>query len=163
MPLFCSSSTYPYSRTRRDAPCEPLPVDDNDWAAALVMQSITSSIVIKRLRIADISVNFYTANCRTKVQKKMHICKLSRRKMSVLVRFVDFWPKMTDEMQISLGLTCFQFALALLLPSSHTRLGLCGSGRRGAGVVEKRCKDKAKFPDMQIIARANLSRMRFWA
>ena len=27
----------------------------------------------------------------------------------------------------SLGLTCFQFALALLLPSSHTRLGLCGS------------------------------------
>ena len=33
---------------------------------------------------------------------------------------------MTGEMQISLGLTRFQFALALLLPSSHTRLGLCG-------------------------------------
>ena len=31
---------------------------------------------------------------------------------------------MTGEMQISLGLTCFQFAFALLLPSSHTRLGL---------------------------------------
>ena len=64
-------------------------------------------------------------------------------------------------MQISLGLTCFQFALALVLLSSHTRLGLCGSGRRGAGVVEKRCKDTAKFPDMHIIARANLNRMRF--
>ena len=46
--------------------------------------------------------------------------------MCVLVRFVDFWPKMTGEMQISLGLTCFQFAFALLLLSSHTRLGLCG-------------------------------------
>ena len=33
-------------------------------------------------------------------------------------------------MQISLGLTCFQFALALLLPSSHTRLGLCGKNRK---------------------------------
>ena len=32
-------------------------------------------------------------------------------------------------MQISLGLTCSQFAFALLLPSSHIRLGLCGSGR----------------------------------
>ena len=31
---------------------------------------------------------------------------------------------MTGAMQISLGLTRFQFALALLLPSSHTRLGL---------------------------------------
>ncbi len=27
---------------------------------------------------------------RAEVQKKMHICKLSRRKMCVLVRFVDF-------------------------------------------------------------------------
>ena len=31
---------------------------------------------------------------------------------------------MTGEMQISLGLTRFQFAFALLLLSSHTRLGL---------------------------------------
>ena len=31
---------------------------------------------------------------------------------------------MTGEMQISLGLTFFQFAFALLLPSSHTHLGL---------------------------------------
>ena len=44
IPLFCSSSTYPYSLTRRDEPCEPLPVDDNDWAAALVMQSRASNI-----------------------------------------------------------------------------------------------------------------------
>ena len=29
-------------------------------------------------------------------------------------------------LQISLGLTCFQFAFALLLPSSHILLGLCG-------------------------------------
>ena len=35
---------------------------------------------------------------------------------------------MSAEKQISLGLTCFQFAFALLLPSSHIRLGLCGSG-----------------------------------
>ena len=33
---------------------------------------------------------------------------------------------MTGEKQISLGLTRFQFAFALLLLSSHTRLGLCG-------------------------------------
>ena len=33
---------------------------------------------------------------------------------------------MAREMTISLGLTCFQFAFALLLPSSHTRLGLYG-------------------------------------
>ena len=32
---------------------------------------------------------------------------------------------MTGEMQISLGVTRFQFAFALLLLSSHTRLGLC--------------------------------------
>ena len=35
---------------------------------------------------------------------------------------------MSAEKQISLGLTRFQFAFALLLPSSHIRLGLCGSG-----------------------------------
>ena len=34
---------------------------------------------------------------------------------------------MSAEKQISLGLTRFQFALALLLPSSHIRLGLCRS------------------------------------
>ena len=32
-------------------------------------------------------------------------------------------------MQISLGLTCFQFAFALLLLSSHTLLEISGSGR----------------------------------
>ena len=32
---------------------------------------------------------------------------------------------MTGEKQISLGVTRFQFAFALLLPSAHTRLGLC--------------------------------------
>jgi len=36
---------------------------------------------------------------------------------------------MTGEMQISLGLTCFQFAFALLLLSSHTLLEISGSGR----------------------------------
>ena len=35
---------------------------------------------------------------------------------------------MSAEKQISLGLTRFQFAFALLLPSSHTLLGLCRSG-----------------------------------
>ena len=35
---------------------------------------------------------------------------------------------MTGEKQISLGLTCFQFAFALLLLSSHTLLEISGSG-----------------------------------
>ncbi len=40
-------------------------------------------------------------------------------------------------MQISLGLTCFQFAFALLLPSSHTRLGLCGKNRKNGNAELK--------------------------
>ena len=57
--------------------------------------------------------------------------------MCMLVRFVDFWPKKTDEMQISLGLTCFQFAFALLLLSSHTRLGLCERNRKNGNAELK--------------------------
>ena len=56
--------------------------------------------------------------------------------MCVLVRFVDFRPKMVGKMQISLGLTCFQFAFALLLPSSHTRLGLCGRNCLGSQIEQ---------------------------
>ena len=40
------------------------------------------------------------------------------------VRVPEHACMMTGEMQISLGLTRFQFAFALLLLSSHTRLGL---------------------------------------
>ncbi len=40
-------------------------------------------------------------------------------------------------MQISLGLTCFQFAFALLLLSSHTRLGLCRKNRKNGNAELK--------------------------
>ena len=39
-------------------------------------------------------------------------------------------------MQISLGLTCFQFAFALLLPSSHLRLRLCGRNCLGSQIEQ---------------------------
>ena len=57
--------------------------------------------------------------------------------MCALVRFVDFRPKMVGKMQISLGLTCFQFALAFVLLSSHTRLGLCGRNRKNGNAELK--------------------------
>ncbi len=66
-------------------------------------------------------------------------------------------------MQISLGLTCFQFAFALVLLSSHTRFDLCGSSRWGADVTEKHCKDTTKIQYLQIFASSNFSRMRFEA
>ena len=52
---------------------------------------------------------------------------------------------MTGKMQISLGLTCFQFALALLLLSSHTRLGLCGKNRKnGNAELKSRAANEIK-------------------
>ena len=60
--------------------------------------------------------------------------------------------------QTSLGLTPFQFAFASLLPPSDTRIESCGK----RSVLQTRHKDTTKIWNLQIIACANLSRMRFW-
>ena len=60
--------------------------------------------------------------------------------------------------QTSLGLTPFQFAFASFLLPSDTRIESCGK----RSVLQTRSKDTTKIWNLQIIACANLSRMRFW-
>ena len=84
-------------------------------------------------------------NAVQRYEKKCIFANFPEEKCACSCVLLIFGQKKTGEMQISLGLTCFQFAFALLLLSSHTRLGLCGKNRKnGNAELKSRAANEIK-------------------